>query len=120
MDTDIVIDAPPAAVYDTLMDAWTYALWVGGAKNIREVSPEVFTSPASFADDERQHRWLAGAGFEKVRTWWQMSRSVEAEEAELRRLGAGPGTLVRIDAEPRRIVVSHPADESGIPHEEIH
>ena len=38
--TDIVIDAPPAAVYDTLMDAWSYALWVGGAKNIREVSPD--------------------------------------------------------------------------------
>jgi hypothetical protein len=37
----------------------------------------------SFADDERQHRWLADAGFEKVRTWWQMSRSVEAAEAEL-------------------------------------
>ncbi|MBD3915751.1 GNAT family N-acetyltransferase [Nocardioides hwasunensis] len=37
----------------------------------------------SFADDERQHRWLADAGFDRVRTWWQMSRSVEAEEAEL-------------------------------------
>lgn len=37
----------------------------------------------AFADDDRQHAWLAGAGFEKVRTWWQMSRSVEADEAEL-------------------------------------
>ncbi len=37
----------------------------------------------SFADDERQHAWLAGAGFERVRTWWQMSRSVEPAEAEL-------------------------------------
>ena len=37
----------------------------------------------SFADDERQHRWLADAGFDRVRTWWQMSRSVEAGEAEL-------------------------------------
>lgn len=37
----------------------------------------------SFADDERQHGWLADAGFDRVRTWWQMSRSVEAEEAEL-------------------------------------
>ena len=26
----------------------------------------------AFADDERQHRWLAAAGFERVRTWWQM------------------------------------------------
>jgi ribosomal protein S18 acetylase RimI-like enzyme len=37
----------------------------------------------SFAEDERQHVWLADAGFDRVRTWWQMSRSVEAEEAEL-------------------------------------
>ncbi|WP_367650714.1 GNAT family N-acetyltransferase [Nocardioides sp. zg-1308] len=37
----------------------------------------------AFADDERQHAWLAAAGFEKVRTWWQMSRSVEPAEAEL-------------------------------------
>ena len=37
----------------------------------------------AFADDERQHKWLADAGFDQVRTWWQMSRSVEADEAEL-------------------------------------
>jgi ribosomal protein S18 acetylase RimI-like enzyme len=35
----------------------------------------------AFADDERQHKWLAGAGFERVRTWWQMSRPVGPEEA---------------------------------------
>lgn len=37
----------------------------------------------AFADDERQHGWLADAGFERVRTWWQMSRSVEAGEVDL-------------------------------------
>ncbi|QIK77218.1 GNAT family N-acetyltransferase [Nocardioides piscis] len=37
----------------------------------------------AFRDDERQHVWLEAAGFERVRTWWQMSRSVTAEEAEL-------------------------------------
>ena len=37
----------------------------------------------AFADDERQHDWLTAAGFTKVRTWWQMTRSVVAEEAEL-------------------------------------
>ena len=37
----------------------------------------------AFADDDRQHAWLEAGGFEKVRTWWQMSRSVEAAEAEL-------------------------------------
>ncbi len=37
----------------------------------------------AFAQDERQQRWLAAAGFEKVRTWWQMSRPVSADEAAL-------------------------------------
>ncbi|WP_457208238.1 GNAT family N-acetyltransferase, partial [Nocardioides sp. P5_C9_2] len=37
----------------------------------------------SFAGDERQHRLLEGAGFTKVRTWWQMSRAVTADEAGL-------------------------------------
>ncbi|WP_232676343.1 N-acetyltransferase [Nocardioides sp. R-C-SC26] len=37
----------------------------------------------AFADDERQHRWLAGSGFDRVRTWWQMSRPVEPEETDL-------------------------------------
>jgi ribosomal protein S18 acetylase RimI-like enzyme len=37
----------------------------------------------AFAGDERQHRWLADAGFRQVRTWWQMSRPVTAEEGDL-------------------------------------
>jgi ribosomal protein S18 acetylase RimI-like enzyme len=37
----------------------------------------------AFADDERQHRWLAASGFERVRTWWQISRPVSPEEAAL-------------------------------------
>lgn len=37
----------------------------------------------AFEGDERQARWLAGAGFERVRTWWQMSRPVVADEAGL-------------------------------------
>ena len=37
----------------------------------------------AFADDDRQHRWLEGAGFEQVRTWWQMSRPVDPGEADL-------------------------------------
>jgi ribosomal protein S18 acetylase RimI-like enzyme len=37
----------------------------------------------AFADDERQHRWLAAAGFERVRTWWQMSRPVTPDEDDL-------------------------------------
>ncbi len=37
----------------------------------------------AFEDDPRQHEWLSGAGFELVRTWWQMNRPVEASEADL-------------------------------------
>ncbi|WP_211349050.1 GNAT family N-acetyltransferase [Nocardioides litoris] len=37
----------------------------------------------AFAGDERQARWLAAAGFTHVRTWWQMSRPVTADEADL-------------------------------------
>jgi ribosomal protein S18 acetylase RimI-like enzyme len=37
----------------------------------------------AFADDDRQHRWLAASGFERVRTWWQMSRPVTPDEADL-------------------------------------
>ena len=37
----------------------------------------------AFEGDERQARWLAGAGFDRVRRWWQMSRPVSAEEGDL-------------------------------------
>jgi ribosomal protein S18 acetylase RimI-like enzyme len=37
----------------------------------------------AFQGDERQARWLSGAGFERVRTWWQMSRPVTPEEQGL-------------------------------------
>jgi ribosomal protein S18 acetylase RimI-like enzyme len=37
----------------------------------------------AFADDRRLHEWLDRAGFEQVRTWWQMSRPVAPEEADL-------------------------------------
>ncbi|GAA0982089.1 Acetyltransferase YpeA [Nocardioides aquaticus] len=37
----------------------------------------------AFEGDERQARWLREAGFEKVRTWWQMNRPVQPEESTL-------------------------------------
>jgi hypothetical protein len=37
--TEIDINAPASAVYDSLIDAWTYEVWVKGAKNIRAVDP---------------------------------------------------------------------------------
>ena len=35
----------------------------------------------AYADDPRQQRWLAAAGFERTRTWLQMTRPVSADEA---------------------------------------
>ena len=35
----------------------------------------------AYADDPRQQRWLAAAGFEQTRTWLQMTRPVAADEA---------------------------------------
>jgi mycothiol synthase len=49
----------------------------------------------AFAADDRQQRWLAAAGFEKVREWWQMTRPVSAEEADLPS-GAAEGVRIRL------------------------
>ena len=48
----------------------------------------------TFADDARQHRWLAKAGYQKVRTWWQMTRPVTPDEAELLP-DPGEGVVIR-------------------------
>ncbi|WP_206055832.1 GNAT family N-acetyltransferase [Nocardioides sp. GY 10127] len=37
----------------------------------------------AFEDDDRQARWLRGAGFRHVRTWWQMARPGEDGDADL-------------------------------------
>ncbi|EYR62507.1 GCN5 family acetyltransferase [Actinotalea ferrariae CF5-4] len=36
----------------------------------------------AFAGDARKHRWLAAAGYDHVRTWWQMARTVVPAEGE--------------------------------------
>lgn len=51
-----------------------------GAERGREVQQ---IDTGAFADDERQDTWLKDAGFTKVRTWWQMTRSVVPDEVEL-------------------------------------
>lgn len=63
----------------------------------------------AFAADERQQRWLAAAGLRNARTWWQMSRPVEAAEGEpgafpdpregvvVRQVGPGPDGMPDID-----------------------
>jgi ribosomal protein S18 acetylase RimI-like enzyme len=60
----------------------------------------------AFAGDERQHRWLERGGFVRVRTWWQMTRPVRAEEAA----DVDPGEGVRIRRVRRQ--------GSGMPDEE--
>ncbi len=47
---------------------------------LRGVHSSLLDSGA-YADDARQQRWLAAAGFEQTRTWLQMTRPVRADEA---------------------------------------
>jgi mycothiol synthase len=50
----------------------------------------------AFAGDSRQQRWLAQAGLQHVRSWWQMSRPVQPQEAEPGVLPEpGPDLVVR-------------------------
>jgi mycothiol synthase len=62
-----------------------------------------------FADDERQHRWLQLGGFEKARTWWQMTRPVRADETG-RDVEARAGVRIRL---VRRQVTGAP-DETDL------
>ena len=73
---------------DAVADKCSAVLFEWAAGQAREVGaarglPEQQIDTGAFADDERQHRWLARAGFERVRTWWQMSRPVSPAEASL-------------------------------------
>jgi mycothiol synthase len=50
----------------------------------------------AFAEDPRQQRWLAEAGLERVRGWWQMARPVDPREGEPGQLPEpGPGVVIR-------------------------
>ena len=59
----------------------------------RELEVQQIDSGA-FADDPRQHRWLAKGGYKLVRTWWQMSRPVTPDEANLD-AELKPGVVIR-------------------------
>ncbi len=52
---------------------------VGAARGLVEQQID----SGAFDGDERQHGWLARAGFARVRSWWQMSRPVTPDEADL-------------------------------------
>lgn len=84
-----------------LADAAVHALFAWIEQVSREVAAErdltrTQLDSGAFADDPRQQRWLAEAGFEHVRSWWQMSLPVDARAAEP---GAypppGPGVVIR-------------------------
>ena len=47
---------------------------------VRRVRTSLLDSGA-YADDARQQRWLAAAGYEQTRTWLQMTRPVTGDEA---------------------------------------
>ncbi|MDF9716267.1 MULTISPECIES: GNAT family N-acetyltransferase [unclassified Nocardioides] len=76
-DLDHVVAARCARVLLTWAEA--QAREVGAARGL----PVQQIDTGAFTDDPRQHAWLSAAGFERVRTWWQMSRPVTEAEAGL-------------------------------------
>ncbi|TQJ48773.1 GNAT family N-acetyltransferase [Phycicoccus sp. SLBN-51] len=78
-----VVVAPDAAAADQLaadLFRWaaTTALEVAAQRGL----PGTQLDSGAYATDERQRGWLADAGYRQTRTWLQMSRSVDASEAE--------------------------------------
>lgn len=76
-DMDVVLRRRCARVLCDWADG--QAAEVGAA---RELDAQQIDTGA-FAGDESLRKWLSGAGYTHVRTWWQMSRPVETEEANL-------------------------------------
>jgi GNAT superfamily N-acetyltransferase len=73
-------EAVAKACSDVLFDwARAQACEVGAARGLEVQQIDT----GAFEDDIRQHKWLADAGFQQVRTWWQMSRPVVPEDADL-------------------------------------
>ena len=64
---------------------------VGAARGL----PVQQIDSGAFADDARQHRWLEHSGFARMRSWWQMTRPVTADEADLDS-GTRPGVRIRL------------------------
>jgi hypothetical protein len=74
--TDITIDAPPHAVYESLLDAWTYEVWVGGAKKVRDVD-------AAWPDPGSRFHHSIGAGPIATRDETRMIRHTRDKLVEL-------------------------------------
>ena len=75
------IEAPVGRTCSDLLVEWAVgqAREVGAARGLEMQQIDT----GAFADDQRQHEWLAAAGFTRVRTWWQMARPVDPEEVGL-------------------------------------
>src|SRR4051794_36330468 len=93
---EIVIDAPPEQVYDTLLDANAYPKWVVGAKHIRDVDRGWPRRGTRF-----HHRIGAGPA-----TLADSTKLLDKEpnkrvvlEVRIRPLGVGK---VRLDLKPKR------------------
>ena len=54
-----------------------HAVDIAGMRGVRSS----LLDSGAYADDARQQRWLAAAGYEQTRTWLQMTRPVRADEA---------------------------------------
>lgn len=72
---DETADPIAAALYEWTAQA---AIHIGEQRGLEQTQLDSGT----FADDKRQQRWAREAGLEHVRSWWQMSRPVDASEAE--------------------------------------
>jgi ribosomal protein S18 acetylase RimI-like enzyme len=75
------LETPIADSCSRLLFEWAeeQARSVGAARGLEVQQIDT----GAFAGDERQADWLAGAGFRKVRSWWQMTRPVDPEELSL-------------------------------------
>ncbi|WP_344774383.1 GNAT family N-acetyltransferase [Nocardioides panacisoli] len=79
VDRDLPDDV--AKVCSDVLFHWAegQAVAVGSARGLEVQQIDT----GAFEDDARQHDWLEGAGFDRVRSWWQMKRPVTPDEATL-------------------------------------
>ncbi|ANC30932.1 GNAT family N-acetyltransferase [Isoptericola dokdonensis] len=87
----------PREVQDVVA-AWCYAWLTEAAVDFARLREQPVTQldAGAFAGDDVHRAWLTAAGFERARTWWQMSRPVTPDEAEPGALPAPkPGVTVR-------------------------
>ena len=93
----VVVDRRLAAQPADALAGWLFDWAEQEARRVgaeRGLADQQIDSGA-FETDEAQHRWLERAGFDKVRTWWQMSRPVSPAEADLD-CEPGPGVRIRL------------------------